>query len=98
LVGRVTNERLEPETNGIGVRLRTGGGSSLAQQTFVDVECLLHPYKYAISIWLGQPSAVDPAVRQIVCSRNDRSTEDRKKAIRESAEQKIKKLKGEVKK
>ena len=48
LVRRVTYQCFEAEADGLGVRLRAGRRSGVAQQPFVDVKRFLHTDDYAI--------------------------------------------------
>lgn len=48
LVRAAPNERLETETNRLGVRLNARRGPSLAQEALVDVKRLFHTSDYAI--------------------------------------------------
>src|SRR5262245_47496146 len=51
-IGGVPHERLETESDGIGVRPRAARRPGVAQETLVDVKCLLHTDDYAICVWL----------------------------------------------
>lgn len=50
LVRTTTHQRLQTETNSVGVGLRADGEPGLAEQILVDVQRLLHTYDYAMSI------------------------------------------------
>ena len=53
LVRAVANQRLETETNGIGICLGTAGRLGVSQQPLVDMKGFLHTYDYAIDVWLS---------------------------------------------
>ena len=71
----MANQRLETETNGIGICLGTAGCLGVSQQPLVDVKGLLHTYDYAIDVWLLWPSNVSLApnvpVRLVVAEPNE---------------------------
>jgi hypothetical protein len=56
LVRAVANERLETETNRVGICLSAGSRLGIPQQPLVDVERLLHTYDGAMDVWLKGPS------------------------------------------
>ena len=51
LVCRATNQRLEPEPNGLGVGPGAGRGPSLAQKALIDVKGLFHTADPTILVW-----------------------------------------------
>src|SRR5688500_15366575 len=62
LVRAATDQRLETETNGLGVRLCTRSRLGLSQEPLVDVERLLHTDNNTISIWQNLPTRTGPSL------------------------------------
>jgi hypothetical protein len=52
LVRCVANESFEAQTDGLGIRGRPACSSGFFEETVVNVQRLLHPYHFAIKIWI----------------------------------------------
>jgi hypothetical protein len=50
LVGGVSHQRLQAQTDGFRIRRRTTSGFGLIEQLLVNIEGLLHMYDYAILV------------------------------------------------
>ena len=58
LVRRVAHQGLQAQTNGFRIRGGAAGQFRFSKQVFIDIEGLLHPYKYTIRVWLSAPGGV----------------------------------------
>ena len=59
VVRGAANQRLEPEANRLGVRLRGRNRPGFAQKVLVNVQGLFHTYNYAISVWHDGPHVAE---------------------------------------
>src|SRR5476649_2056355 len=62
LISRVAYQSLKTQADGLRIRGGAAGYLRFAEEFVIDIEGFLHPYHYAIKVWLFEPyGAVQPA-------------------------------------